>query len=568
MDEDNDSFVLAAFGLIAGSLNHFKIADVINETLGHKTAYNSGLDYGTMVSAMILQLTDAPHPGLWGLSEFNRTTPLALLLGKNVDPSELNRHALARCLDAIHRIGPEYLFMKVSKQVFSMLGISVEEIHIDSTSFHYDGASRQEKGCLVQAKPGYSRDHRPDLNQFNMVMLVESKLALPILAKTISGHINDKTSFKAVASDELKWIKRQYKELSYFVGDSAECTADIFDKVRETGVHCVTRVPDNLTVAQQCFAYAKQHQDEFEQLEHEPRNDSYSALWAPDCTLLGHKVKLLVVRNNALRTTKDKSIRKAAIKEQQQLDKQLKKLRTRPARCMSDAEKNLNEIKATCKLTTVVVDEIVPNMGYAHRGPPKKGEQKVVKSVEVHAHAELNEDAISAKIKDSLLFVIATTDVKRKWSKSDLKGIYARQSYIERDWRIFKNPKYYIDAFFLEKPSRATALLWVMSIAILVSLTTEHLLNKRCKEHKITILNPDGSSRGSTKLTFERVHEVFKSFSIFIGVTPEHSVLVCGLKELPRSIAKAMGEEWELMYDVANIKHVITQYMASKGWSL
>ena len=66
MDEDNDSFVLAAFGLIAGSLNHFKIADVINETLGHKTAYNSGLDYGTMVSAMILQLTDAPHPGLWG----------------------------------------------------------------------------------------------------------------------------------------------------------------------------------------------------------------------------------------------------------------------------------------------------------------------------------------------------------------------------------------------------------------------------------------------------------------------------------------------------------------------
>ena len=46
MDEDNDSFVLAAFGLIAGSLNHFKIADVINETLGHKTAHNSGLDYG------------------------------------------------------------------------------------------------------------------------------------------------------------------------------------------------------------------------------------------------------------------------------------------------------------------------------------------------------------------------------------------------------------------------------------------------------------------------------------------------------------------------------------------
>lgn len=561
-------FGLYAHGLVAGSLNHFKIPRIINDALGEKSAYNSGLDYGSLVSAMVMQMCDSPHPGLWGVENFLRYRPLALLLGKDIDPIAINRHALGRCLDAIHQFGPERLFMMVSRQVMTVLDIHVKMVHIDSTSFHYDGESRQEKYCLIQAKPGYSRDHRPDLNQFNMVMLVESTLALPVLAKTISGNINDKTSFKDIASAELKWLKRQFHELSYFIGDSAECTADIFNQVRKIDIHCVTRTPDNLALSQRCFAYAKQHQDKFEPLDHGPRNDSYSALWAPDDVLFGHAVKLLVVRNDALNSTKSASIRRSAIKEQQQLEQKLKRLRTRPAKCMADAQKNLDEIKATCKLTTVIVDEIVPNMGYAHRGAPKKGEQKVVKSVAVHAHAELDEVAINAKIKDSLMFVIATTDVERDWTKQDLKATYSRQSCIERDWRLSKNPKFFIDAFFLEKPSRINALLWIVSIAILITLATEQLLNIRCSKHKVEVPNPDRSSRGSTRLTFECVRNLFVSHCISIITLDDLSIRLVGFKELPQRIVKAMGEEWELMYDETYIQRVMSRYMSAKGWHL
>lgn len=225
-------FGLYAHGLVAGSLKHFKIPEIVNEALGDKSAYNGGLDYGSLVSAMVLQMCDSPHQGLWGVEDFLLQRPLALLLGKDIDPSALNRHALGRCMDAIHQFGPERLFLMISRQVMTVMGIQVTVLHIDSTSFHYDGDSNQEKYCLIQAKPGYSRDHRPDLNQFNMVMLVESTFALPVIAKTISGNINDKASFKDIASAELKWLKSQFHELSYFIGDSAECTADIFNKAR------------------------------------------------------------------------------------------------------------------------------------------------------------------------------------------------------------------------------------------------------------------------------------------------------------------------------------------------
>lgn len=557
-------FGLFAHGLVAGSLEHFKVPEVINSALGHNSSYNCGLDYGALVSAMVMQMCDAHRPGLWGVEDFLRQKPLPLLLGKDIDPSALNRHTLSRCLDSIHQFGPERLFLLVAREVISVMGLNVQEVHIDSTSFHYDGSSKQEKYCLVQAKQGYSRDHSLDLNQFHMAMLVESTLGLPILAKTISGSINDKISFKDLDSDELRCLKRQFQELRYFVGDSAEFTADFFNQARELAFHCVTRVSDNLAVAKQCFTYAKQHQDEFEALDHDPRNDAYSALWAPDGLLFGHKVKLLVVRNDALQHTKEHSIRKAALKEQLQLASKLKKLRASPAKCMADAQKNLDDIQASCKLTKVVVDEIVTNMGYARRGAPKKGEQKIVKSVEVHAHAELDEASICAKIKDSLLFVIATTDIERKWSKQELLATFGRQSCIEHDWRLSKNPKFSIDAIYLEKPSRINALLWVVSVAMLITLATEHLLHKRCSEHEIKIPNPDGSSRGATRLTFERVRNVFESHCISIVILDDQSVHLVGLKELPKSIVKAMGEEWELMYDEAHINRVMTQYMSAK----
>lgn len=554
---------LDSMGLVAGSLRHFKVPYIINEAL-HKTAHNSGVDYGSLVVAMLLQLTYVPYQGLWNLSEFHRRSPLYLLLGVDISSKDLNRYALGRCLDAIHKFGPQRLYLAIAAQVLSMLGISIKEIHIDSTSYHYDGQSRQEPNCLLQANKGYSRDHRPDLNQFVQVLLVESEVGLPIYAKAYSGQINDKTSFLDIADHDLKYVVRQFKELSYFIGDSALCTAKIINSLREKGIHSVTRIPDNLEVAVSCFDYAKQHEADFVPLEHEPRNDPYSALWAPDGVLFGHPVKLLVVRNDALLKTKEDSIRKEAQKELEQLDKKLKKLRTRPAKCQLDAQKNLDEVKSLCKLTTVVVEEFVPNMGYAHRGPPKKGEPKVVKSVAVLAHAELDESAITAKVNDSIKFVLATTDVDREWSMFDLKATYTRQSLVERDWRISKDPKFFIDSFFLEKPSRINALLWLLSVAILVFVATEHLLHKRCLEHKIRVHNPDGSDRGTTKLTFARVRNIFFNDHIRIHVNDDRKVELEDMDEIDKRIVQAMGEEWSLMYDEAYIRQIMADHFKNK----
>lgn len=53
--------------------------------------------------------------------------------------------------------------------------LATEALHLDSTSFHYDGQATDdgELGHIRNAK-GYSRDHRPELNQVILNLICEN----------------------------------------------------------------------------------------------------------------------------------------------------------------------------------------------------------------------------------------------------------------------------------------------------------------------------------------------------------------------------------------------------------
>ena len=163
-------------------------------------------------------------------------------------------------------------------------------------------------------------------------------------------------------------------------------------------------------------------------------------------------------------------------------------------------------------------------------------------------------------------FVIATTDVKRDWSMYELKAAYSRQSLVERDWRISKNPKFFIDAFFLSKPSRINALLWLLSIAILVFVATGHMIDKVCRENNIEVPNPDLSSRkADTKLTFERVRQYFFNHHISIRVQDDLSIEVDNMTAVHKRIVEALGHDWSRMYDADYIKKTLSNHLVVKG---
>jgi len=70
------------------------------------------------------------------------------------------------------------------------LGLSCQVGHLDSTRFHVDGVynSREEEppAKVIHITQGYSRDHRPDLNQVILQLISENQAGIPLLMASFS----------------------------------------------------------------------------------------------------------------------------------------------------------------------------------------------------------------------------------------------------------------------------------------------------------------------------------------------------------------------------------------------
>ena len=138
------------------------------------------LSSGTIAKALTLQLLSVPYQSLYGTSgDFSRL-PINVLLDSKIQADDLNRHVLSRFLDAVDEYGPERLYVKCAQAACSKLGIDISEVHIDTTSFHYDGQTRVEEGCDLILNKGYSRDHRPYLNKVGVLAIADGRSKIPI----------------------------------------------------------------------------------------------------------------------------------------------------------------------------------------------------------------------------------------------------------------------------------------------------------------------------------------------------------------------------------------------------
>lgn len=77
------------------------------------------------------------------------------------------------------------LYQQLGVAVVEKLGLQTQALHLDSTSFHYDGKETEE-GELnhIRITKGYSRDHRPELNQAILNLICENQSGIVYHAGT------------------------------------------------------------------------------------------------------------------------------------------------------------------------------------------------------------------------------------------------------------------------------------------------------------------------------------------------------------------------------------------------
>ena len=230
-------------GLVAGMCDEIGLTEAIDAACGQQ-AKNKHLTYGECVKCMILNGLGFVGRTLYLYSEYFEDKPTDLLISPSVEHQHIDDNVLGRTLDRLFQVGVTDLYTKIALSVVKHLGIQVSSLHLDSTSFHVDGAYEgllgQGEG-RIQIIPGYSRDHRPDLNQVVLQLITSNQGNIPLFMQAASGNSSDKSAFAEIVQEHLASFQAAVNN-RYLVGDSALYTPDSLTAVVAAKGFFVTRV--------------------------------------------------------------------------------------------------------------------------------------------------------------------------------------------------------------------------------------------------------------------------------------------------------------------------------------
>nr|WP_279310713.1 IS1634 family transposase [Salinibacter ruber] len=245
-----ESKVLDHLGLVAGMFEELEIGDRIDEHIAQDIDERE-VSVGQAVKALVLNGFGFVQQRLYLTPKFFERLPTERLIGEGVRPEHLNEGVLGRALDDLFEYGVTELFRDVAAHAAGKLGLGSRFAHLDATSFsfhgEYDSEEEPEDG-VIRVQQGYSRDHRPDLNQVVLDMIVERKAGLPVLMKPLSGNVSDPGSFPELIDRHVEHLQNVHG-FDYVVADSSLYSADHVEKLTESGVKFVTRVPETISEA-------------------------------------------------------------------------------------------------------------------------------------------------------------------------------------------------------------------------------------------------------------------------------------------------------------------------------
>src|SRR5215468_4234889 len=224
--------VLDHLGLVAGMFEELGITEVIDRATKQDLEMRI-VTAGHAVKAMVLNGLGFINQQLYLVPHFFQNKPISRLIAPGIQASHLNDDTLGRALDTLYDYGVTALYSLIAATAARRLGLTPTFAHLDTTSFHVDGRYNSHEAPdeqVVHITPGYSRDHRPDLNHVMLELIVEHQAGIPVLMQPLSGNSSDAQEFGQVLKDHIAHLHTAYGA-TYRVADRALSSADNLQKL-------------------------------------------------------------------------------------------------------------------------------------------------------------------------------------------------------------------------------------------------------------------------------------------------------------------------------------------------
>ena len=528
------------FGLVAGIIKDLNLIELIDNHFENNDQEN--ITTGEAIAGMIINGLGFTQLPMTLTPKFFETKPMDILFRDGVEACHFNRFKLGRSLDDVHNYGIEALFSEISINICKKEGIKMNYSHLDTSSFSLTGEHLPDSDeHEIRITHGHSKDHRPDLKQAVLELVVTQDGGVPFICKCHDGNASDNTIFKDRVSSLIEQIETG-DQPTCVVMDSKGYTKKNAENLKK--IDFITRVPQNFTLVGEMINQALRFNDQWHDINDDYRCQSF------ELGFLGFDQRWIVVWSKGALERAVSSLTRKAEKEKKSILKNLKSLQKTSFDSEQDALKALRKIEEKWKFHTVQTAECEQKLKYATSGRPTP--QTSIKKIEFYIKVEITEDKefiLKQQQKDAC-FVLATTVNPEKVNDEEVFSHYKKQSNVEMGFRFLKDPLFFTSSLFLKKPSRIAGLLMVMTLSLMVYNIAQRKLRKELEKQSETIPNQIGKPIRNPTLRW--IFQVFEGIN-FVKIKSKENVkyMVDGIKALHQKIIRLFGKTTCNIYQVS-----------------
>jgi transposase len=478
----------------------------------------------TIASELLIQLLVrnvlVSREPLYGIPEWAARYAPHLFDLYHTDIKLLQDDQLGRCLARLFTDTTPELLLAVVKSAIDNFGVSLEEIHNDSTTVRFHGEyatardPKQKKGRHQPAITwGHSKDHRPDLKQLLFTLTLSDDGGVPVFFQLDNGNTNDDVTHRQTWDLLLTLIGSPD---FLYVADCKLASAENLRHIAVRGGRFITVLPGG-----------RREDTEFRQaLRDSPHAIPWKTCWIrleepenPDAPLptesrpndrievcdqehvASDGYRLLWFRS-ARKAAHDREARsqrcQRAIQELQQLRERLLLPRTR-FRERSQVEQAVTKILADRKMESLLKVDIlqteVESFRPMRRGRPTKNSKyrrEVTTRFDITWH--LNDQGWRDAEVDDGVFPLITND--RSLTPKEVLQAYKRQPKIEKRFTQLKSD-YDVAPILLKSPERVVGLFTIYFLALLVQSLIERDLRAALADSGTKAAPEDRHDEGS-----------------------------------------------------------------------
>jgi transposase len=496
---------------------------------------------GEAVAAMILNGLGFANRPLSLTPQFFANKPLDRLFREGIEAEMFNRFKLGRTLDAAYAYGCDLLFEDLALAIGAHEGIDRRFNHLDTTSFSLTGAYVPDSDeHAMHITHGYSKDHRPDLKQAVLELMVSQDGGIPFVSKSWDGNTSDTQVFQKRAEALLRAFK-DAPSPRYRVADAKLYGADNATPLAQLGF--ITRIPATLKLVSQVIRQALQW-DTWQPLDPHTR---YQPL-----TLChyGMAQRWLVVDARAALERAEATLKKATQREHEAITKQLFHLQAQRFCAPEAAHEALAALAKRWKYHRVESSHLTAHKRYVGKGRPTPSTPLKASEWQIEAQVHADDEAIERDKHAKACDVLGTNIDASEGSDPEVIVAYKGQAQVEGGFRFLKDPLFFVSSLFVKKPTRIAGLLMVMTLALLVYSVAQRRLRKQLAQNHETVPNQINQPTPSPTLRWifqllEGIHRV--------QVTVQGQVhdLIEGLNDVQIKILRLFGNEVCHLYQIS-----------------